>query len=241
MYFDSLKSLENIIKNSGTVVIALEDGDNVLNDIFDLGVFIKKLNNCIIVRPGITKNLSGKINNFITIDQIREVISKTNVKQTSDFYIFFDHADTIREDGENTMLKLLEEPKDNYHFILLTDTPETLLQTIKSRAEIYRPIKIDSLDRPPKASDEVLNISKRLLAADTKNIIEIADMINKKKPEDRREFALEILNTTIELAYKSYYKTYKSIFLKKINGMIAAYNNIKLNGNPKLQIVANLC
>ena len=55
-----------------------------------------------------------------------------------------------------------------------------------------------------------------------------------------KSYTLKVIETTIELAYKSYFKTKNQQFLKKINGLSIAYDNISKNGNKKLQLVANL-
>ena len=63
----------------------------------------------------------------------------------------------------------------------------------------------------------------------------------KKKDDIRREYAATVIATTIELAYKSYFKTKNEVFVKKIPGLIEAYSNIKDTGcNIKLQLIAAL-
>ncbi len=140
-------------------------------------------------------------------------------------------------------MKLFEEPKKNYHFILQTSEPEVLLATIRSRAPIYAPLVLNSLEMPPEAEKEVFEMAKRLLVADTLGIIDIAEELQKKKETEkvsRRDFALSVIKTTIELAEKSYFKTGNEAFTKKINGLILAYKNIDENGVIRLQLVANL-
>ena len=68
----------------------------------------------------------------------------------------------------------------------------------------------------------------------------IADEITKGK-ESSRLLALSILGAAIEILYKSYFKTDKDVFLKKLPKFIEAYENIDKNGHVKLHLVADLC
>ena len=243
MFFKSLAELKNIIKNTDTAIIVLADGDKVGDEVFEVENLKKELKNLQIVEPGVKKNASGKPINNITIEQIREVIAASATKQVSDVYYIFKNAEKMQEAAENAALKLFEEPKKNYHFVLLTSSPEALLPTIRSRAGIYTPLRQNSLEMAPEAEKEVFETAKRLLVADTLGIIDIAEELQKKKETEkvsRRDFALSVIKTTIELAEKSYFKTENEAFTKKINGLILAYKNIDENGIIRLQLVANL-
>ena len=50
--------------------------------------------------------------------------------------VVLDDAATIREDAQNKLLKLLEEPRPNLYIILGTATPMKLLSTIRSRCHM---------------------------------------------------------------------------------------------------------
>lgn len=220
MFYNSDAELKNIIENAGTLVV-LEKNTEKLESI---------LKNAIVIEDH-------------GIEQVREVIDMTVSKALTPRYFIFKDAEKLRPEAQNAALKLLEEPKENYHFVLQTSSPEALLPTIRSRAPIYAPLSLNTLEMPPEAEKEVFEMAKRLLVADSAQIIDIAEEISKKKFKEtalRREFALNVIKTTIELAEKSYFKTENEAFTKKINGLIIAYKNIKDNGNLKLQLVANL-
>lgn len=242
MFFKNLTELNNILKNSSTAIICLKDGDKVLDEVFELSRFEKTLKNVFIIKPGVMKNTSGKPINNITIEQVREVINLTNTKAKTPYYFIFDRAEKMQVQAENAALKLFEEPKENYHFILLTTEPNALLSTIRSRAKIYTPLRLNALETPPEAEKSVFETAKRLLVANSAQVIEIAEELHKRKDTEkspRREYVLAVLKTTIELAEKSYFKTGNVAFTKKISGLIKAYENIKQNGIIRLQIVAN--
>ena len=233
MFYNSDEELKNIIENAGTCIIAEKDTERIE----------KLLKNPIVIRPNTDKDSSGKIIRGISIGQIHELIDLCATKSISPRYFVIEKAETMNSNAQNAALKLFEEPKENYHFILQTSEPETLLATIRSRAFIYTPLTLNSLEMAPEAEKEVLETAKRLLVADTNGIIDIAEELAKKKDSEkspRRDFVLSVIKKTIELAEKSYFKTEKEIFTKKINGLILAYKAISENGNIRLQLVANL-
>jgi hypothetical protein len=49
-----------------------------------------------------------------------------------------------------------------------------------------------------------------------------------------------VLGVTIEMLYKSYFKTKNQVFVKKIPKFLEAYSNIEKNGHLKLHLVADL-
>ena len=173
----------------------------------------------------------------ISVDQIREVIKLCQTKQTTPQFIVITPADQLHPSAANALLKILEEPKPNYHFILLTEYPYLLLPTILTRSRLYFPKIAHPLDQPPATTPKNLAFAKSLLVVTKTDLPTLADKISQQK----RPGALIILSTTIELAYKSYFKTNNPAFLKKLPAFLKIYQNITKNGHIKLQIVANLC
>ena len=77
-----------------------------------------------------------KIRNFITIEQIRKLNKfsrETSVFDNLPKFILIDSADDLNINAANALLKILEEPKKNTYFFLLSHQPSFLLATIKSR------------------------------------------------------------------------------------------------------------
>lgn len=229
MFFDELEQVARIAQKVGTTVFVIEPElvDSVMKNAGNA-----TFKNAIVVEPE-----GGK---KITIEQVRNVIAMTQNRQTRDQFFVFKRAEMLGEEAENAMLKLLEEPRDKYHFVLFTEHPEMLLSTILSRSEIYYLRKEHRLDCPPGVEKDVLAMAKRLLTLSRGNdYVQFADELHKKK--DERGFALAVLETAIELAFKSFLMTEKRQFLKKIPQMIEAYDRIKSNGNVRLHLVADLC
>lgn len=109
----------------------------------------------------IAKKLSGKAQivttispekGFISIERIRHLYEQTRNIQQGNRCIIIDDADTMSNDAQNSLLKLLEEPVRNVYFILTTHHPSFLLPTINSRMQH---ITVNSIDE--KASKELLS------------------------------------------------------------------------------------
>lgn len=89
----------------------------------------------------------------ISIEQVRDLISQLYRKPLESSYRVFllSHADEMREDGQNALLKSLEEPPDYLVWILCSINRMKLLPTIRSRCRI---IKADKLLDEPFATDK---------------------------------------------------------------------------------------
>lgn len=175
----------------------------------------------------------------ISIEQIRNVISGTRSKQKTARYFVIKQAEKMTVEACNAFLKNLEEPNENYHYVLQTENLASIIPTIRSRAEIFL-LRIENpLDNVAEVPEEIKALAKRLLIAKDKEYVGIMNEITKKK-DNVREIALEVLASAIEIAYKSYFKTRNPIFLKKIPNFIKAHENISANGNIKLHLVADM-
>lgn len=176
----------------------------------------------------------------ITIEQVRDVISRLNVKQLKDQFIIIRPAEALGEEAANAFLKNLEEPQDKVHFVLVTDEPTKLLATVLSRSAVYYLRSANRPDNEIKANTEIKALAKRLLVAKPVDLPVLADEIVKKK-DGVRTYTLLVLETAIEMLYKSYFITNKDIFVKKLPSFLLAYENIEKNGHIKLHLVADLC
>ena len=79
---------------------------------------------------------TGKIKSNITIDQIRRLktfLNSTATIQNSSKIVIVDSADYLNISSANSMLKILEEPKENTYIFLISNQISLLLPTIRSR------------------------------------------------------------------------------------------------------------
>ena len=154
-------------------------------------------------------------------------------------FIIIRPADKLGEEAENAILKNLEEPKENVHFVLVTECLSKLLPTIRSRAAVYFWRKSRGVITEIVADEKTKIMAKKILTANSRDLVGLAEELTAKK-EGVREYVLTILSTAIEMAYKSYLLTGKAGFLAKIPKLLNAYDNIFRNGHIKLHLVADL-
>jgi len=79
---------------------------------------------------------TGKIKSNITIDQIRRLktfLNSTSIMQNSSKIVIVDSADYLNINSANSMLKILEEPKERTYIFLISNQISLLLPTIRSR------------------------------------------------------------------------------------------------------------
>lgn len=72
----------------------------------------------------------------IGIELIRRLYDQTRTKQPGSSVYIFDYADRMTRQAQNAFLKLLEEPNESTHFILVAHQPDMLLPTIRSRTQL---------------------------------------------------------------------------------------------------------
>lgn len=74
------------------------------------------------------------------IDQIRELREMVRYAPVGGRYkiVILDEAHQLTDEASNALLKTLEEPPPNVVFILATTQPEDLVDTIKSRAQLFQ-------------------------------------------------------------------------------------------------------
>lgn len=216
MFFNSVNEIESIATKVGCAIFVMPD---------ELEFSIK---NAFVLAP-------EKAN--ISIEQVRDMLGFLSVKQTSERYVIIRPAEALGLEAANALLKNLEEPKDKVHFILITNSPSKLLPTILSRAAVYFLRTKPSSDKDIKADEADKKLAKKLITAKPADLPALADEVAKIKDRAR---VLNVVNTAIEMLYKSYYITKKDIFIKKLPNFLTLYENIEKNGHLKLHLVADL-
>lgn len=219
MFFENLSEISEIAEKVGCSIFVVPKDTKI------------EIKNAFILEPT-TKTT-------ITIDQVREVLGQFTTRILEPQFVVINPADKLGEEAENAILKNLEEPKDNLHFVLITEQPSKLLPTILSRAALYIWRNGKAKITEVKADEKIKALAKRLLATKDRELVGLAEELTKKK-DGTREYVLDILSVAIEMAYKSYFLTNKLVFLNKIPKLIKCYENISRNGHIKLHLVADL-
>ena len=127
----SVGLLNSTVKSSHAVIIKIPDGFGYEYLIKNLN--INKKSDLIKISPRI--HGSQKTENINTEDII-DIQEKTRGISKNQQYYFILGADKMSESAQNKFLKLLEEPRDNLHFIMVTSRIEKLIITIRSRAQL---------------------------------------------------------------------------------------------------------
>lgn len=104
----------------------------------------------------------------ITTEQVRTMITMLRTHATVRRVIVIDPADQMSEAAQNALLKSLEEPNANTHFLLVTENEQQLLATIRSRCQVL------TLHRTSQAQDEALLDATSLTASERRQILFLA-------------------------------------------------------------------
>ena len=187
-----------------------------------------------------------KLKNFIVIDQIRKInqfCSETSIIEDIPKFILIDCADDMNINASNALLKILEEPKLNTYFFLISHQPSSLLPTIKSRC-----LKINLPNHNYDNFSNIIEISNNDINEETKKFLyditngspglineyefdEILDIFERliNLIEDKDPFS-ESNNDTIKFL-SSLDNDQLKIFLSFIKFILITINKIKLGIN----------
>ena len=119
----------------GKKIVAKEFARNILCDFPQNGEFCGKCTSCLTFENSSDFKIISPIKDIIKVDTIRELSNELFLMPTiSKRKVFIiDDADTMNEQAQNALLKILEEPPKYATIILVTSNKEKLLNTIKSR------------------------------------------------------------------------------------------------------------
>jgi DNA polymerase III subunit delta' len=80
------------------------------------------------------------INKEIQIKQIREIIGKASLFPYDSLFKFIviNDAHLMNQEASNSLLKVLEEPNESTLFFLITEYPELIYETVKSRVQTVK-------------------------------------------------------------------------------------------------------
>lgn len=114
----------------------------------------------------------------IGVSLIRRLYTLTATKSKTKRLVVIENAETITEQAQNAFLKLLEEPKDNTFFIIITNNPDSLLPTIISRSS--------KLEIRPITSSQSQELLRKLGEIDPSKIQKILFLANHRPAEISR-------------------------------------------------------
>ena len=132
-YFD--KSIEKILENPDVMYVSLPVIDKSGNITSTLSNFELQMR-----EYGLLDKLdTNRIGNEITIDQIRDVISFTQISaHKNKKIVILNSASNMNKEASSALLKTLEEVSSNCTFILLASSLTSIAETIKSRCQVLQ-------------------------------------------------------------------------------------------------------
>ncbi|NQU77317.1 DNA polymerase III subunit delta' [Candidatus Falkowbacteria bacterium] len=180
------------------------------------------------IHPDITTIKKKEDKKNIAIEQIRELQKKLSLNSFSNGYktAIIDQAETLSEEGQNSLLKTLEEPTPKTILILVTSKINQIPETIISRSQVIR-------FKPASQNEIAKHLTQNLKVE--KNQAEILASLSFGRPgrairfvEDPHNFAeyktkandfLQILSSSISERLKlvDTYTNKKDTFLEKTN------------------------
>ena len=226
MWFDNLDQLPQIALRSGFCL-------------FELPANIDQaqiLPNAYHVKKAKKEGSTGAA--IISIEQIREIFPLIDAKQSTDFYIVIEDAETMTNGAISAYLKRLEEPKQNVHQVLLTKDLNEILAPIRSRAQIFRLKTTSKVTDAPDIDAKILALAKEYLSCTPQQLPSFVKKLTKDS-KTARDKSQQVVDAAITLMYKSYFATGNEKFLVKLDQLLKVQENLT-NGNLKLQLVAHM-
>ena len=186
---------------SGNDEKAIEEG---------LKKFLKALKECELIRIKAEESETQNGRKEIKVAQMRELISLCSLSSwTGKLRVaVIEKAHTMNQEAQSAFLKLLEEPKGNTVFILLSKSAAALLETIKSRVQeikFYNFIQ-DSSDKAAKELQRLEKATIRDRFEKAKDMAEEPELIQNLKEWQAGARQLLISNLKNEHELKRYRK-----------------------------------
>lgn len=182
----------------------------------------------------------------ITVDSIRRLYDLTKTVEPNGRIITIDYAERMAVPAQNAFLKLLEEPGEGTHFILLTHQPSLLLPTILSRVQRIdvRPITKDQSEellfklkvRDERQKAQLLFIASGYPAELTRLVADKEYFEHRSSIiKDAREYVTGNAYSRLLLAKK--YKDNRSLALTLVSDAMKLLSNTLVNGGDSSTVV----
>ncbi len=196
------------------------------------------------------------------VDIVREIRAKAYVvPNEADRKVFIlENSHTMGVEGQNAILKILEEPPAYVNFILLCSSKSGFLQTVLSRSTVYNLGLLSSAENEDFPREEIVTAAKSIAAAvtalDDLEIIKAAAVFEKNQKLLRAALPViqEIFAQALRIKYSAEEedaefgdlpsKLAAGLSRRSLLGLIEStdslMNSIKLNANHNLMVTA-LC
>ena len=132
---------------------------------------------------------------MIVVDQVRQLRSEAYIRPNeADRKVFLiEDAQTMNENAQNALLKVLEDGPPYLSFLLLAENAQQLLSTIRSRCETLSLAARPEID-PGQADEELqktaIKLANLLLGEDELALVDLTSALEVKKPDKDTLLAL---------------------------------------------------
>lgn len=191
----------------------------------------------LILDPEGTKNRTSFIDiidirlsgNSIGVDEIRKVIGEANVKpfEGDKKVIIIHKGDAMTVQAQNALLKTIEEPPEGVFFIILSESLDMLLPTVRSRCHIHRLTSLPKIEM-----EQYIEREYRLTGDELENTIAIsrgipgeADLFIKDK--SYREFLDFLIDFSMDLSRVKSLRDRNCLKVLDKNKTILKYNPVR--------------
>lgn len=171
----------------------------------------------------------------ISIEDVREIFATTQTKQSTTQTYIVKHADKMTEPAANALLKLLEEPGNNIHIAFFITSDHQLLPTIKSRAHVFTATSPIDLDKLRETDQEIIKSARELISATPAQLVQLSAKLAKNRAE-----AQQVVNSAIDMTYKSYFKTGNKRFISTLDKLMNLSDALASNGHVRLHLAADM-
>ena len=146
-------------------------------------------------------NLGKTLQGHINVAEAEEIIRRLSFKSLESEYkiMIIWQAETMNSEAANKLLKILEEPWQKTLFLLITDRPDLLLDTIRSRTQQVHVPRLTAEELMPLLEgDELQRRNMARLAAG--DVIQLRRLAGGAEDEARRE-SFELFCSLMRLSY----------------------------------------
>ena len=181
--------------------------------------------------------------NSFGVDEVRNIIDEVNKKpyEGDRKVLILYKCDKLTVQAQNALLKTIEEPPQGVYLILLSDSLETILDTIQSRCQVYKltPLSKEEIssyieDKYPSLS---LDAKQAALAYSTGVPGKVDRFIEDQKLKDLRDTCIELFEDILKreqgvvLKYEEILKNSKEEQIELLNILLSYIRDIMILKN----------
>lgn len=174
------------------------------------------------------------------VDDVRNIINEVNKKpyEGEKKVLILYRCDKLTIQAQNALLKTIEEPPRGVYLILLSDSLESILDTIKSRCQIYKLTPLNKEEISSYIEDNYIDLSledkKAALAYSTGVPGKVDRFIGDQNLKYLRDVCIELFEDILKrekglvLKYEELFKNSKEDKLELLNILLSYIRDIML-------------